>query len=188
MTAETDALAGGAVALAEALRAACNDPADAIRLLSGLARFFPSIPPGSAPIGEAMAATQTAMAAVCRRAALTSLARAIAAYQPSSYNDAQAVLVAACVLFDAEIEVAGDAGDGQSYLALRALRGAVVNDMTTRGSALPQIVTVARPASLPALALAYQLYGDTTRTDDLIARANPIHPAFMPTSFEALAF
>ena len=46
---------------------------------------------------------------------------------------------------------------------------------------------MARAASLPALTLAYQIYGDTTRADDLIARADPSHPALMPLAFVALA-
>ncbi len=182
------AAASGAQAVAEALRASCTDPTDAIRLLSALAVFSPPALPSGAPIGTAIATVQAAVAAICRRAALTSLARAIASYQPTSYNDAQTILADAAALFDAEIEIAGDAGDLQSYLALRDLRTGVVQDMTVRGSSLAQVVTISRPRSMPALALAYQLYGDTSRYDELVRRVNPIHPAFMPVQFEALAF
>jgi prophage DNA circulation protein len=187
-TAPATACASGSQAVAEALRLACTDPADAIRLLSSLAVFNPPILSSAAPIGMSIATFQTAVGALCRRAALTSLSRAIASYQPTSYNDAQTVMMNAAALFDAEIEVAADAGDLQSYLALRALRTGVVQDMTTRGSSLAQVVTITRPRSMPALALAYQLYGDATRYDDMVQRVNPVHPGFMPLVFEALSF
>jgi len=40
---------------------------------------------------------------------------------------------------------------------------------------------------MPALAIAYRLYADATRADDLIARVDPPNPNFMPTRFEALS-
>lgn len=41
-------------------------------------------------------------------------------------------------------------------------------------------------APLPALAIAYRLYQDASRTVDLMARNAVPHPAFMPTTIEAL--
>jgi prophage DNA circulation protein len=35
--------------------------------------------------------------------------------------------------------------------------------------------------------MAYRLYGDTTREPGMVSRADPIHPGFMPPSFEALS-
>ena len=35
--------------------------------------------------------------------------------------------------------------------------------------------------------LAQRLYGDATRADELIRRATPWHPAFMPTTITVLA-
>ena len=67
------------------------------------------------------------------------------------------------------------------------MRAAAVDLLTTLGALLPRLVTITTPAPMPALALAYALYGDTTRVDDLIARADPPHPAWMPTAFKALS-
>ncbi len=186
-TTQTDAAAAGAQALTEAVRAACTDPADAIRLLTPLAQYSPTISPGSAPIGQDMATVQTAIAAVGRRAALASIALAAADYQPTSYADALALLTVLIGLFQAESEIAADADDAETYVALQSLQSAVVIDLTTRGLQVGQTVTVTRAMPLPALFLAYQLYQDTSRVTELVARVDPIHPAFMPTSFEALS-
>lgn len=167
--------------------AAAVDPADQVRLLSSLAAFQPAVTTSSAPIGAAIGTMQTEVGTACRRAALTVLAQSCAAYQPSSYNDAIAILDAVTALLDAEIVVAADAGDTNSYLALRALRTAVTQDLAARGSQLPKLVTVRRGTALPSLVLAYQLYGDATRSDDLIARVDPPAPLFMPTEFQALS-
>ena len=181
----TAATAAGASGVSEALRAACADPADAVRLLSALAQYAPSPPPVAAPIGQAIVTVQTATAALCRRAAIASLARATATYQPQSYNDAITVMGSVTALINAEAEIAADNDDDQTYGALCTLAQAVTIDLITRGAALPALQTVTRAASLPALFLAYQLYQDTTQTAALIGAADPIHPAFMPLQFQA---
>lgn len=187
MTAATDALAASVQALTEAVRAAANDPADQIRLLSRLAQYEPTASTGTGTAGAARAAVQGAAAALCRRAALSSLALACEAYQPSSYNDAATVLQGVLPLFDAEIETAADAGDLPSSQALRTLRTAVVANLTTKGAALPSLVQVSFPAPMPALAIAYRLYRDASRCIDLIARNAPPHPCFMASPMEALS-
>jgi prophage DNA circulation protein len=40
---------------------------------------------------------------------------------------------------------------------------------------------------MPALSLAQRLYQDAGRSDELVAEAVPIHPAFMPSRCRALA-
>ncbi len=180
-------IVNGAFAITEALRAAAQDPADQTRCLAALANFYPSIPPPLAPLARAQAATIIATASLCRRAALISLARACAAYQPGSYNDAIALRTAVTTLFDAEILIAADNGDSQSYLALRNLRTAVVNDLTARGAQLPRLITIETAAPMPSLALAYKLYGDATRADELTAEAETSSSMLLPTEFQALS-
>jgi prophage DNA circulation protein len=187
MTAATDALAAAATAFAEAVRATATDPADAVRLLGQLAVLAPPASSYSDGIGQAMTAAQTATAALMRRAALVSVGRACADYQPTSSNDATALLATATTMLDAEILTAADAGDDAGYQALRALRAAVVLDLTTRAASLPSLRTVTLPAPKPSLAVAYRLYRDTTREPDVTARAQAVHPGFLPTIFEALS-
>ena len=188
MTAAVDNGFGTAAqALTEALRAACNNPADAVRLLSVLAAYEPAIAASTAPVTAAIGALSTAMGQLFRRAALTSLARACAAYQPSSYDDAVAIRTAVAAIFDVEIVAAADAGQDASYQALRALRAAVTNDLATRGQDLARLTVITTALPQPSLAIAYRLYRDATRSDDLIARVNPVDPGCMPTSFLALS-
>ena len=153
-----------ALALASAVRAACVDPADQVRQMLALAQ--------SAPLD--------AMGAPLRRVALAQMARASAAYQPSSYQDAAALRGLVCDALDDEITRAGDAGEDEVYTAFRALRIAVVLDLRARADALPRLRQVTVPP-LPAEVLAYRLYGDATRADELVTRADPINPLFMPT-------
>ena len=109
------------------------------------------------------------------------------AYQPSSYDDAAALRVVLAAALDSEITAAGDAGEDASYTALKALRSAVVQDLTVRGASLPSIVTVNLQLPLPSLVIAHRLYLDASRSDQIAAESGAIHPAFCPTTFQALA-
>lgn len=186
-TTTTTAFGSAVQAVITALLAAAQDPVDQVRLMVAMQNFNPAPPSWSAPIGAARMVVELGIAALCRRAALIGLANACEAYQPTSSNDAQALMAQVTPLFDAEITVAADAGQDATYLAMRTLRAAVVKDMIIRGARLPALRTVTTGAPMPALTLAYQLYEDATRSDDLIQRADPVHPAFMPTSFQALS-
>ena len=175
------------VVVTEAVRAAAGNPADAIRCLSALVAFYPSIPAPTSPISIAQANTIIATAALCRQAALTSLALACADYQPTSYDDAVSVRDAVTILFDAEIEAAADAGQDATYLALRQLRTSLVNDLAVRGSLLPHLRAVTTNTPLSTLELAYRLYGDTTRADEIAQRSDCQHPGFLPVEMTLLS-
>ena len=177
MSQGTDDFAQAAQDLAEAMRGTTTDPADAIRILTGLAR---------APV-EANDSLSQAAADVIRRAALNSMAQACADYQPVSSADARAVTEHVAGLLDAEMLAAADAGQLASYTALSKLREAVVADLSARSAALPDLVTVTIPGAMPSLALAYRLYGDAGREPEMTARSGAVHPGFMPPSFEALS-
>lgn len=173
-------LATATQAVVATLLASTADPADAVRLLSGLAQLTPSAAANGTPLGSAIGD-------IVRRAAAVALARAGSTYQPASYDDANAVRATITAALDHEIDVAGDAGDDASFNALRALRVAVVQDLAARGANLAPIVTVTSAAPLPAVVLAQRLYRDASRADQLITEADCISPLFMPTSFKALA-
>lgn len=144
--------------------------------------------PGTqSPIAAAQATAAAAVTALIRRAALISLARAIAIYEPRSSAEARAVLDDVMPLYDAEIIKAGDANDNQSYMQLRSLRAAVSRDLQQRGLQLPEVIQVNALTTRPSLVSAHQLYGDSTRELGLVQRAGPEHPLFMPTSYEALS-
>ncbi len=179
--------AAAAQALTAGLLGATTDPADGIRLLADLAEFTPSASTPQSQQGQAVAAMQTAVSDLCRRTAVVALARAATTYQPSSYDDAAEVRNRVCDLLDREITIAGDQGEDATYTALRELRVAVVQDLTARGANLAPIKTFAIGYPLPALVLANTFYRDAGRAEELVTHADPIHPAFMPTTFKALA-
>lgn len=185
----SDGASFGAAArgVAAALAASAADPADRIRLLSSLARIQSSDPTSGAAVGAATATMQTGCNTLFRRLALTQVVYAVGAYQPTSADDAAAVRDAVVDLIDEEILMAGDAGDDEVYRALSAAKQAVVGDLRARGGNLASVTTFSVSASMPALALAQRLYRDPTRSDDLVKQADPVHPAFMPTTFKALS-
>ncbi len=180
-------LAAAVGAFVAAVAASANDPADAVRLVSGLVQYTPNdvVVPGQ--VGASMGAVQTATAALLRRYALAQLAVTLTTYQPASQPDAATVLSNALGLYDAEIDVAGDSGDDDSFVALRALRQAVYADLTARGADLATLASFSFNATLPSLVLAARIYDDVAREPQLLQQINPIHPAFCPTAFQALA-
>ena len=173
--------------LIRAVAATASDPADAVRLVSTLAQFSPPPVMTPGPFGTVLQGAQDTISALFRRCALAQLAVTLTTYQPASQNDANVVLANAAALFDAEITTAGDAGDDNSYLALRTLRQAVCADLAARGANLAVIASFRFQASLPSLALALRVYRDPAREPGLVQQIAPRHPAFMPTAFSALA-
>ncbi|WP_434663455.1 DNA circularization N-terminal domain-containing protein [Paraburkholderia sp. A3BS-1L] len=170
-----------------AVLAATNDPNDSIRLLSSLATFAPDAGTTSSVIGTAMGDMQSACGDLFRRTSIGAVAQASSTYQPTSSDDAARVRDLVTDLIDAEMSVAGDQGEDETYEALSTLRAAVVADLNKRGAGLSSIKVFELPAPMPSLAIATRLYRDPTRADELVAQANPAHPAFMPTTFKALA-
>jgi prophage DNA circulation protein len=166
---------------------AVTDPRDSIAVFNELAQFsLPDIVSQSA-IGAAQQTLQGGVADLCRRAAACALAQAATLYQPNSYDDAQNIRTNVCAILDNEIAIAGDQGQDQTFIALKQLRAAVVQDLTARGATLAPLVTIITNSPMPSLALANRLYRDIRRNDQLVDFANPIHPAFMPVAFKALA-
>lgn len=183
----TAGFATAAQALAASVLNSAADPADAVRLLEQLANFTPAVITSTAPIGAAIATMADACGDLFRRAAVVALARASTTYQPTSYNDAAALRTTVCALLDAEILIAADQGEDDVYASLRALRVAVSNDLTARGADLATVTRYQLAASLPSLVVAQRLYRDPARAGELVRRTNPVHPAFMPTHFQALS-
>lgn len=183
----SDTFTAAVQAVMDDLLVGIADPGDAISLLGPLVSFTPSTYSGVRAVGTARGVAQDATASLLRRAALAAMGKVLATYAPSSYDEAISTMTTVTGFIDAEILVAGDAGDDESYKALIALRQAVVSALTTTGATLPNLETFNFRAALPALVMANRLYQDTSRTDELIQQANPIHPAFMPTTVRALA-
>ena len=75
--------------------------------------------------------------------------------------------------------------DGDVYDAMRALRVALVEDVTRRAALLPRVTTYTPAAASPAVTLAWELYSDGDRGDEIATRNAVVHPLFVPA--EALS-
>jgi prophage DNA circulation protein len=187
VSAESDAFAAAGAQLAQALAAAINDPADAIRLLIPLASWQPAAIAGSGPFSARANAALDAMAGNLRCAACAALAGATQAYRPASYQDAQALRAAVCGALDAAATHAADAGLDATYQAFRTLRALVSLDLAIRGAQLAYLVEIETAVSMPSLAEAWTLYQDTTREPALVAASGAAHPLFMPLDYPGLS-
>ena len=174
--------------LTEAFRSADNDSSDAIRLLSGILTGLQNTPlPSGATVNSNVLTQSGIYAAMCRQAGIYSLSLACSTYQPLSSTDANNIISVVTPILDYEIEFCGVVGNDATFNQLRLLKAAVVSDLQTRGSTLPELITITRPISLPAEVIANQLYGDGSRADELVMRNNPVNPLFMPLSLECLS-
>lgn len=80
-----------------------------------------------------------------------------------------------------QLDLVADAtADDALFDALTVLRAAVVRDISARGASLAQIVEVTPTTTSPALVVAYELYQDASRDDDILARNQVVHPGFLP--------
>ena len=173
-------LSAAIATLIDCILAACADPSDAVRLLIGLINIPPALAASSSSIGSGIILP-------FQRTAVAALAKACAQYQPSSYTDAADLLSMVAAPIDQVATAAADAGDDASFDALDSLLVSLVTDLTSRGAELAPVRTFSFPTSLPDVVLAQRLYRDPSRAVELVQEANPIHPLFMLSSFQALA-
>lgn len=115
------------------------------------------------------------------------MANAAAQYTPASYDDAMDLLTRVIQVIDKVTSIIADAGYDEVYGELQVLRETVVATLQNAGANLAPLTTVSFSAPLPALYLANRLYQDAARAEALVKMADPVHPAFMPSTFKALS-
>jgi hypothetical protein len=74
--------------------------------------------------------------------------------------------------------------DYQNFIALSAL---LIQHLAVTELQLPRIVRYQMPINYPALTLSNRIYGDGSRSDELIAENKTVHPAFMQRDIIALS-
>lgn len=119
---------------------------------------------------------RTAIQALVRRAALVEAAKASARIEYASRNEAIAARDELAERLEAEAETAPDT----VYFALTDLRVAIVKDISARSANMASLTSYTPNATLPAIVLAYQLYEDPERAEEIIARNQVRHPGFVP--------
>ncbi len=79
-----------------------------------------------------------------------------------------------------------DTAADESFFALQAVRAAVVKDINIRVANLPALLIYQPPEVLPAVVVAHNLYYDSTRETEVVARNNPKNPGFVANNVEYL--
>ena len=119
--------------------------------------------------------------------ALAAEVQILAATTFASTQDVDAALTLINDAFDPAEEYAADNHDPTVFQALIGAHAACVQDLTVRARPLPKLVTYTTPRPLTSHALAYRLFGDASRCDQLRNENRVIHPAFMPATGLALS-
>ncbi len=125
-----------------------------------------------------------ALQRLTRETAAIEAAQTTAGMEFSSSDDALATRAAVLAQLDDRMEatdpVTGAPIDDDVFDALRGLRAATAEDLRVRGAKLPKIARVTQSATLPASVVAYRIYGDAARADEIVARNKIRHPGFVP--------
>ncbi|MBR0879103.1 prophage DNA circulation protein [Bradyrhizobium barranii subsp. barranii] len=87
---------------------------------------------------------------------------------------------------DAE-EIAADDMDSMSFQALIKLHAAITNHLVETARPLPRMLQYRFADVLPTLVLAYRLYDDAGRADEVRDENKIVHPAFCPITGQALS-
>lgn len=146
------------------------------RLVDGPGLAHPA-PPAVITTNRTQAWTNTAaINALARRTLLAQAVGSTSLLAATVYDDVLAVRNAVTAALDAESLTAGDG----VYASLQVARTATWSDLTTRAQGAARLRTYTPPAPLPALALAYELYGDASRDQEIATRNQIRHPGFVP--------
>ncbi len=159
---------------------AYTGPAPRLAALSKVAAYTPPAPSYTVatPARRQQAANSEAVAGLVRRAALVQSARTVAAVDWPVYDDA--VQVRDRLADQIDQEASRPSTSDPAFRALTDLRVAVVRDITARSSDSARLRTV-RPVTVqPAVMLAYDLYEDAGRDEEIVARNRIRHPGFVP--------
>ena len=112
----------------------------------------------------------------------------IAAMVFTSRYDVDEIKLAMLEPFNLLEEIAADTMDQATFWQLVELQAATVNHLVTTARPLPRMTNYQFGAPLPSLVIAYRLYADASRADQIIDENKIVHPAFCPPRGRALSF
>lgn len=116
--------------------------------------------------------TQTTPPAVAGNAPITTSS-------PTTYDSYEAAITVRDDLATKLDEESEATLSDSAYAALTDLRTAVIKAVPDPEQTLPRLVQYAPRETLPSLLVAYQLYGDASRSGDIVTRNAPRHPGFL---------
>lgn len=128
---------------------------------------------------------QTAIAEAAKAAVVTEVATTTSTgstlvfAQPVAYDSYESAITVRETLVDRlDSEAESTISDG-AYVALTDLRTAVTQAVPSPDESLPHLAEYSPRETLPSLLVAYQLYGDAARGDEIVTRNMPRHPGFL---------
>jgi prophage DNA circulation protein len=119
--------------------------------------------------------------------ALSEEAQIIVSMTFNARDDVETLIANMNAEFNDAEEESADRIDSGVYQALVALHASVTRFLVTTAQPLPAIVEYQYGTSFPSLVLAYKLFQDAGRADEVAKQNHVIHPAFMPWSGRALS-
>lgn len=172
-------------AAVETLRAGAQDPAGLARELYDLAVFAASAITNTIIVASVEAERKLTgeISGYVRRTALLALARTVVAVKYSARGEAAAARAKLAAAISAELEVVDDDPLAD---ALAAVRDAAVAALTRAGAELPPVIQLELRTASPAAVVATEYYGDSGRTDEIVARNHIANPLFCPLGLELL--
>lgn len=123
----------------------------------------------ASPVARVLAETQTEFA-------LLEAAQAVADADFDTAEDALAIRDELCAGLTAVMQDAPD----ELYAALSDVRSAITADVRTRAADLATLKIYTPQATMPALLLAYKVYGTAANEDAILRRNRVTHPGFVP--------
>lgn len=166
-------------------------------LMSLYHQYFDSsstAPNSSTPSRQQVAKNTSAVSALVRQAAISEAALAAVVTQttedvsnggtkttsePTKYDSYEAAIAVRTELSDRLDEESETTSSDLVYVAVTGLRTAVVQAVPNPEQDLPRLATFSPRQTLPSLLVAYQLYGDAGRAEDIVLRNDPRRPGFL---------
>lgn len=157
---------------------AAFDPPVASRVLSRLATFDSGAAhlPATTTTRQRETDNRAAIVELVRSSAVIERARVTTAIEFTDVGTATGIRESVVDQLD---QVADTTANDALFQTLSALRAAVVRDIGERGASLARLVTITPAATVPALALAYDLHEDPSRDAEIVARNAIAHPGFL---------
>lgn len=129
----------------------------------------------------------TQVQAGCVQLCLAAEGQIIANITFVSREDVETCLQSILEPFAVSEELAADNMDQMAFQALISLQATITNFLVNTARPLPYMTSYQFNKSLPSLVIAYRLYGDASRADQIVQENKIVHPAFCPPSGTALS-
>lgn len=99
--------------------------------------------------------------------------------KPTKYDSYEAAIAVRTELSDRLDEESESTSNDLVYVAVTDLRTSVVQAVPDPEQDLPRLAKFSPRQTLPSLVVAYQLYGDAGRAEDIVLRNDPRRPGFL---------